>query len=163
MHIPNDNWQERYSWCSGNGNNGNGHNGHNGNGFNVHDSVFVNRHLVPEFEIAIKYTTGLSYDYNLELAAAAVKHAEAMMMAGRVYNTEPHNMVGDAENVGAIEVIASDFGKASWALAGKFKDDYVHGNNLIKFREMGIGFAIKPAPPIYIVFTAVRLAKRRVA
>ena len=99
MHIPNDNWQDRYCWCSGNGNNGNGHDGHNGNGHDVYDPVFVNGHLVPKFEIAIKYTTGLNYDYSLELAAAAGRHAEAMMREGRLYHAPRHMMVGDAEVV----------------------------------------------------------------
>jgi fructoselysine-6-P-deglycase FrlB-like protein len=143
MHIPNDN----------------GHSSHNGNGHNPH-FYWIDHEIIPEFMLATGQVTGMNYEYDFKLAEAAGKHAEAMMNAGYVYHTPKEMMFGEAENVGMIEVIASDFKRALRRLAEGFKDDHDHGHNLIAFRRIGVGAAVRLARPVPLLYVVQRFAKR---
>jgi hypothetical protein len=117
--------------------------------------VWIDQHLIPQFFRITKQVANKMFVYNFPLASAAKLHAEAMKREGRIYHTPAHMMVGSAENVSMLEVRTGNFDEALWKIAQAFRDDYVHGHNLLRHRDIGIGLAInwnnRRAPELYVV------------
>lgn len=153
VHIPNDNgYYESKQY---------GHNGQN-NGHNPH-FYWIDNILIPDYMRILQHIVKIRYIYDLGLAKGAGKHAEAMMKAGQIYHTPKEWMFGDAENVGCIDVRASDYERALWDIAQRFADDPQHGHNLL-FPTTGVGIAVRRNERgVPTLFIAQRFVRKSVA